>query len=197
MKTILLKISFIFLLMSLMGAGCEKDEELLREIYPDSKTSAIQIELDGIEFKFCLLNEKGEPGTVFNQGENFTFYFSFSNNMKDPIIVTTEFISSDFFRVYRSLDNNDMGKPWTGVWCNYSLAPQEINLAPSNIKQLFCPWILTQDNTPEYPLCMSESKDYLAKGKYETSFNLDFHFTMNGKKNIINGLIFKINFEIK
>lgn len=29
MKTTLLKISFIFLLLSLMGAGCEKEEELV------------------------------------------------------------------------------------------------------------------------------------------------------------------------
>jgi len=197
MKNAILKISFIFLSLSIMGVGCEKEDELLWEISPDSKTAVIQKEVDGIEFKFCLLNEEGEPATVFNEGENFAFNFSFKNKMQDTIVVTTEFISSNFFKVYRSQDNNDMGKPWTGVWCNYSLAPQEINSAPSNTKQLYCPWILTQDTAPEYPLCMSESKDYLAKGKYETFFDLDFHFTMGEKKKIIDNITFKINFEIK
>jgi len=197
-NTTILKISFIFLFLSLMGAGCEKEEdELLLEISSDSKSAIIQKEVDGIEFKLCLLNEKGEPANVFNEGENFGFNFSFKNKIQDTIIVTTEFINSNFFRVYRSLDKPDMGKPWTGVWCNLSLAPHEINLAPSNLKQLYCPWILIKDIAPDYPLCMGESKDYLAKGKYETFFNLDFHFTIGDKKRIIDNITFKINFEIQ
>lgn len=103
MKTTLLKISFIFLLLGLMGAGCEKDDEILWEISPESKTAEIQKEVDGIEFSFCLLNEKGESATVFIEGENFSFNFSFKNKMQDTIVATTEFISSNFFRVYRSL----------------------------------------------------------------------------------------------
>jgi len=197
MKTTILKITSFVLLFALMGAGCKKDDKLLWEISPISNSNVIQKTVDGVEFKYCLLNEKGEPSTVFNEGENFDFIFSFKNNMQDTIVVTTEFINSNFFRVYRSLDRNDMGKPWTGVWCDYSLAPQEIYSAPSTIKLLHCPWVLTNDNAPEYPLCMSESKDYLAKGKYETFFDLDFHFTIGGKQKIIDNITFKINFEIK
>lgn len=197
MKTTIFKISAFVLLFVLMGAGCEKEDKLLWEISPKSNSAVIQQTDDGVEFKFCLLNEKGEPSTVFNEGENFVFNFSFKNKMQDTIVVTTEFINSNFFGVYRSLDNIDMGKPWKGVWCDYSLAPQEINLAPSTIKQLYCPWVLTKDNAPEYPLCMSESKDYLTKGKYETFIDLNFHFTMGDKKKIIDNITFKINFEIK
>lgn len=197
MRSIHLKISFVLLILCFLGAGCEKEDELFWEISPDSKTAVIQKEVDGIEFKFCLLNEQGEPATVFNEGENFIFSFSFKNKMQDPIVVTTEFISSNFYRVYRSIDKTDMGKPWTGIWCNYDGTLHEINLAPSNVRQLNCPWVLTDDKAPEYPLCMSESKEYLAKGKYETFFDLNFHYTISGKKKIIDNMTFKIIFEIK
>ena len=197
MKTTILKLSAFVLIFALMGVGCKKGKELLWKISPDSKTAVIQNEVDGIEFKFCLLNEKGKPAIVFNEGEDFAFNFSFSNKMQDTIVVTTEFINLNFFRVYRTLDNYDMGKPWTGVWCNYSLAPPEIYIAPSKTKQLYCPWVLAEGVAPEYPLCMSESKIFLDKGKYYSSFDLDFHYTIGGKKKIINNKTFKINFEIK
>jgi hypothetical protein len=197
MKTTILKISFIFLFLSLMGAGCKKNQEILWEISPDSKTTVIQKEVNGIEFNFCLLNEQGEPATVFNQGENFTFSFSIKNNFDDTLTVTTEFISSEFFKVYHVQDNIDMGKPWTGLWCEYNLEPQVLILPPVQSKQLNCAWVLTENNYPDYPLCMSESKNPLAKSEYYTKFNLDFHYSKKGKREQISNIIFKINFEIQ
>lgn len=197
MKTTILKLSAFILLFALMGAGCEKDDELLLEISPNSETAVIQKEVDGIEFKFCLLNEKGEPATVFKEGENFLFNFSFKNNTSNTIIVTTEFINQNFYRVFRSSSNTDKGKPWTGLWCQYSLSPQEITLEQSNSKELRCPWILDERNTPDYPLCMSMSKDLLNKGEYFTSFTLDFHYTSNGKTKVIKDITFKILFQIQ
>lgn len=197
MKTKILKLSVFILLFALMGAGCEKEEELLWEISPDSKTAVIQKEVDGIEFKFCLLNQKGEPATVFNEGENLFFNFSFKNSSSNPVIATTEFINQNFYRVFRLSDNTDMGKPWTGLWCQYSLSPQEINLEPNNSKELCCPWLLVGGNTPDYPLCMSMSKDVLNKGEYFTSFVLDFHYVSNGKAKVIKDITFKITFIIQ
>lgn len=75
--------------------------------------------------------------------------------------------------------------------------PHEIELQPSASKQLNAPWVLTGNNQPDYPLCMSHSKDYLLKGEYYTKFELDFHFTLNGTNYIIRDKIFKINFIIK
>ena len=191
MKTTILKISALLLLFSLMGAGCE------RETFPSNKNATIQKEVDGIQFKFCLLNQQGEPDTIFNVGENFTFSFSIKNNLEDALVITTEFISSEFFRVYRTQDNIDMGKPWTGVWCEFSLAPRILRLPPVQSRQLNCPWMLTENDKPNYPLCMAESKNPLAKGDYYTKLNLDFHYSKNGKKEQINNVIFKINFKIQ
>lgn len=90
-----------------------------------------------------------------------------------------------------------MGKPWTGVWCNYNLQPLEIKLEPTMNKKLTCPWIRTVNNIPVYPLCMSESKDPLDQGEYYTSIGLNFHYTIKSKKSIISNLKFKINFKIE
>ncbi len=203
MKTKKLKIVIPFLLLIpicvvLLGAGCEKDKNLW-EISPESKSAVIQKEVNGIEFKFCLLNEMGEPATTFKEGENFTFRFSIKNLNDDTITVTTEFISDNFFRVYQLTSNSliDMGKPWTGVWCKYSLTSQEFKMGSSIEKQLNCPWVLTDYNAPDYPICMDESKNYLSQGEYSTSFNLNFHYRIGDKENIIDNAIFKINFEIQ
>jgi hypothetical protein len=181
-----------------MGTGCKKSNEspTLLEITPESANTIIQNETKQIEFKFCILNKDGQSATVFNEGDNFTFSFSFKNNSTDTIIVTTEFINSDFFRVFSSENNIDLGKPWTGIWCQFNLAPHIINLPPSYSEKLTCPWILTEDNAPVYPLCMSESKEPLTKGEYNTSVELDFHYSKNGKVTIINQLKFKINFNV-
>ncbi|TDO04877.1 hypothetical protein [Sunxiuqinia elliptica] len=189
----------VFLVLSaLIGTGCEKEEEDMFEIDIGDKNAVIQKEVNGIEFKFCLLNEVGEPATVFKEGENFTFHFSFKNSKNDTISVTTEFVNDDFFRVYQISSDKliDVGKPWTGLWCEYSIAAQEIELKPSFEKQLKCPWLLTENGAPDYPLCMSESKDYLDKGKYTSSVFLNFHYTIEGIKYIIDDLTFTINFEI-
>src|SRR5690554_6607890 len=111
MKTKKLRsITIILLLLPLcvvnFGTGCGQDDEILWEISTESETSVIQNTVADIEFKFCLLNEAGEQATVFNEGENFTFQFSFKNLKNDTIIVTTEFINDDFFRVYQISSDN-------------------------------------------------------------------------------------------
>jgi len=198
MKPVIIKTSLIIFLLSFISVGCKKSNEspTLLQITPESENAIIEYETNQIEFNFCLLNEEGQPGTVFNEGDNFSFSFSFKNNSPDTIIVTTEFINSDFYRVYQSDTNIDMGKPWTGIWCEFSGMPQEIKLKPSSIFQLRCPWILNDNNYPNYPLCMAESKEPLFKGEYNTSIDLDFHYSKNGKVTIIDQLKFKINFKV-
>jgi hypothetical protein len=182
-----------------MVVSCKKNNEppILLEISPENESAIIQKETGQIEFTFSLLNQEGLPATDFNEGENFTFRFSFKNNSTDTISVTTEFINSDFFRVFLSQSNLDEGKPWTGIWCEYNLMTRVIKLPPSSSFQLRCPWILTDNNYPDYPLCMSESKSPLMKGEYNTSINLNFHYSSEGKMAIIDNLKFKINFLVK
>ena len=196
MKIKILKLSTVILLFAFISAGCQKDDVF--ELQIGDENAVIEHEVDGIEFKFCLLNEQGEPATVFNEGENFTFQFSFKNLKTDTVIVTTEFVYDNFFRVYQISENElvDKGKPWTGIWCDYSGRPQEIKVVPNTISQLNSPWNLVENIYDYYPLCV-RGKDDLAIGKFITSFDLKFHYQISEKERIIDNLKFKINFEIK
>jgi hypothetical protein len=197
MKTKILVQAGILLLLLFLEVSCEKDQDArLLQIYPKENNSIIYSESD-IAFRFCILNQEGDPSTILKYGENFTLYFSFTNKMQDTIFVTTEFIDSNFFRIFNFIRNVDMGKPWTGIWCQFSLEPHIIILAPNKTKELKCPWILKEDNKPDYPLCMSESKEFLPSGEYFTNINLNFHFSEGASEYILNDTCLKINFKIE
>lgn len=199
MKTFLLKISFIFLLLGLMGAGCEKDDEILWEISPESKTAVIQKEVDGIEFKFCLLNEEGKPATVFNEGENFSFYFSVTNNSSEKFYFYPGYAYSNedgFSRVYNS-DNQDKGKPYQVI----NVLDIGVGAYPFNIGESYIfeqSWVDVRDSNWSWGKATYKStyKPYLEKGNYYTGFKYRFQFEGEKplKKDTLN---FKINFKIQ
>lgn len=193
MKTKMILCTVIALCLMIGGVGCE--EEQMWEILPDGKQDVIEQRKNGIVFKFCLLNEQGEPATVFKEGENFTFCFSLNNKTKDNISISTDFINNDFYRVYRN-DNTDMGTPWTGIWCDFSIKPTEMNIASLTTMQLNCPWVLTSYARPDYPFCASESKDVLPKGNYYTTIHTRFKYVIN-KKQFNEKMHFRINFKIQ
>ncbi len=196
MKPIIKLLPAVLLLFVVALSGCEKEWKTLKmEIWPDSEQTVIEQTADGILFKFCLINEQGEPATVFKEGENFAFGFSVQNQLQNTIMIPTNFVNNNFYRVYRK-DNNDMGKPWTGIWCNFSLASQELTVSHNEVRSLNCPWQLTESNRPEYPLCMDESKSVLAKGEYYTFIETPFDYVVNNNKQTIK-LNFKINFKIE
>jgi len=202
MKTTILKISILFLLFSLMGAGCEKDEELIWEISPNSESAIIQKEVNGIEFKFCLLNEEGEPTTVFNQGENFSFYFSVTNNSREMLYFYPGYAYSnenEFCRIYNS-NNKDEGKPYQvlnvldiGVGA-YPFDPGESYI----FEQL---WVDLQDSIWSWEKGTYESTQQkpLNKGNYHTEFQYRFQFERPGDNPTLSTdtLKFKINFKIQ
>lgn len=190
----------LLLLLLIIGASCQKEQETKYwEISPNSGASIIHTILDSIEFEFCLFDQDFVPSTIFNENENFYFHFSFMNNMQDIIVVSPEFINSEFFRVYQSGTNIDMGKPWTGIWCEYRSVSKTFNLNPTSRIQLNCPWVLTDISKPDYPLCMDENQDYqyLPKGEYFTKVELDFHFMKDDINYVINNKIFRIYFTIQ
>ena len=197
MKPTILKLSAMLLLFATLGAGCQKDDELF-EIQIGDKNAVIQKEVDGIEFKFCLLNEAGEPATVFNEGENFTFQFSFTNHTTDTIIVLYDFVNDDFFRVFSitNQEKQDLGKPYTSIWCEFVGIPMYYKLKPTETGGLQCPWVFNVEQDTS-PFCVSESKDYLQIGRYSTNFSLHFSYKIEESEHTIRNKDFKINFEIK
>lgn len=200
MKSTILKISAFLLLFSLMGAGCEKNEELFWEISPDSKSAVIQKEVDGIEFKFCLLNEQGEPATVFSEGENFTFQFAIKNNRSGslPYYDYGYYELDDFLAV--KTDGKSYGQPFIFKGYNPTKELRWLISGDYYSYNFMVPW---HDERDEWQLLWGffegARQPYLEKGTYYTQFAYKFTFGMPGKEpELKTGLIsFKINFEIK
>jgi hypothetical protein len=202
MKTTILKISAIALLFCLLVTGCKEDEELSWEISPKSKSAVIQKKVDGIEFKFCLLNEDGKPSTVFNQGENFSFHFSVINNNNEKFYFYPGYAYSeenDFCRVY-SLSQVDEGKPYIFKGANLiGTGGYPFEIGDSYIFEQS--WIIEKDFDWDWKYGSYESADKkpLESGDYYTEFYYNFLFERLGSKPplSIGTLSFKINFTIK
>ena len=185
----ILKLSLIILLFGFMTAGCQKDD--IFELNVGDKNAVIQKEVNGIEFKFCLLNEAGEPATVFNEGENFTFQFSIKNNVSkeiyfDPTLMNTQ----GFCEVHDKYSS--YGIPY--------IKPTYINLImPTAIKKgdavdISIKWLPDNNEWTIGPINFTKGNSVLLKkGKYYTEFTHKFDFdTVKTEK-----LTFKINFEIE
>jgi len=77
-KHFILIVTFI---VPFLFAGCSKESvEPVTELPIDGTQKVIKVEKNGIGIEFCLLNEQGEPATVFYEGEDFKFHLSITNN---------------------------------------------------------------------------------------------------------------------
>jgi hypothetical protein len=202
MKTAILKMGFIFLFLSLTEAGCDDNEKDLWKISPESKNAMIQQEVDGIEFKFCLLNEEGEPATVFNEGENFSFYFSVTNKRDEKLNFDAGFAQTnqnDFCDIYDSEDQN-IGKPYnvlTVLMIGAGAYPFQ-----SDTTYVFeVPWVDNRNDIWFWEKATYESshREPLEKGDYYTGFKYRFRFARTHEEPslITDTLSFKINFKIQ
>lgn len=164
----------------------------------DAKTSIVNA-VDSIEFKFCLLNEAGNPAKVFNEDEIFSFYFSATNNSDkklyfDPSFAQTN--NNDFCKIFNS-ENQDLGRPYkiqTVLTIGSGAYP--FNTGESYIfKQQ---WIDKRDSVWFWGKATYESthRGPLGKGNYYTQFKYRFQFS--GENSVsTDTLSFKINFKIQ
>ncbi len=197
MKPIILKLSAIFLLFAVLSAGCQKDEDLF-ELQIGDENAVIQKEIDGIEFKFCLLNEAGEPATIFNEGENFTFQFSIKNNTAENLPFNKENVKFIYLKDFFAVKSNQKyyGKPklYDFDENTYPIDEKLRWLGPGVTQTATDTWI----NDKEENTRLNETPDIklnspLDIGNYFTEFSYQFNF---GKVET-EKLTFKINFEIK
>jgi hypothetical protein len=197
----MLLLKFIFLL-AITGITACKDttDDLFLEISPNSQSQVIEQELNGITFKFCLLNEQGQPATVFNEGENFSFYFSSANTSEKDFYFNAREVcyNKDFFRVYQS-SGADMGKsydPFPQTMIGIAAYPFNIG----DVHSMKVPWLHEGDSIPcggglSY---YSVFKEPLVKGHYYTNFTHSFHIKeqKSGTSVRTNFVNFKISFQI-
>jgi hypothetical protein len=85
MNKIILKTTAIMLILAGGFYSCAEENTDIREIPIGSANPVINYATNGIDFRFCLLNEEGQPSTIFNENENFSFHFS-TINKRDELL---------------------------------------------------------------------------------------------------------------
>lgn len=140
----------------------------------------------------------GQPATVFNEGENFSFQFSIKNNTDEsvPFHDYNYLMIEDFFCVKTKKEN--YGKPFDFTHHNPT---KELQWLFANGYSFFeVPW---SDEREEFKLghnsFKSLKKEPLKSGKYYTKFSYNFTFGVHDNNSVIETgkLTFKINFKIK
>ncbi|MFV0268338.1 MAG: hypothetical protein ACK5HT_14520 [Draconibacterium sp.] len=192
MKPTILKLSALFLSLLFIGAGCNNDEDLF-ELQIGDKNAVIQQEVNGIEFTFCLLNEAGEPATVFNEGENFTFQFTITNNTDTVLYNDVSLFDEEGFC---EIKNNEGS---SGMSFDKPVAVELIGKVAfripvgSSVKNNIL-WIPNNDVWTEGHVSFKKNNNsYLTKGVYYTQFSHRFSFDTKQTHK----LTFKINFQVK
>lgn len=205
MKIKILKLSTVLLILTFISVGCQKEDDIF-ELHIGDENAVIEKKVDGIEFKFCLINEQGEPATVFSEGEKFTFQFSIKNFRENPLpFYDYGYLEqADFFSV--SSSEKSYGQPFLFIGYSNTLELRwlldEEYLSNSNLPsyEISVPW---QDDRENWQLRWGVfeglNKELLDKGSYYTQFSYQFTFGDRNKEPELKTdlLTFKINFEIK
>jgi hypothetical protein len=206
MKKIISQTTVLLLVLAGGFASCAKgntDKINFHEITIDSANPVITFASNGIEFNFCLLNEQGEPSTIFNEGENFRFYFKCTNhNANKELEFDGDFLSYliiDGLGCVISQQNDTIGYP-----CKFGFGTDIFATYPfygeNNSYEVIIPWSDSRerwsDNLSRY--YESLHRENLSTGKYYTGFTHEFRFFVKGKHGRYDITVsFKINFEVK
>jgi hypothetical protein len=202
MKTKILKLIVILLILAgCFACGKEDVDDInlsVREITIGSENPIINYSVNNITFTFCLLNEHNKPSTIFNEGENFKFYFKMTNNNKyNKVEIDGHFFAelvNDGFCEVASPELGYLGYPFERGMC------LDVNqtypfYGKNNTYEVIIPW------NCEYWglfLCGFESlnREYLPKGEYSTEIEHEFNFIFEQEIYYI-PITFKFNFEIR
>jgi hypothetical protein len=156
------------------------------------------------------LNEDGDTTNVFNEGENFFFYFSMKNNRGEKMYTFDMPVpGDDFCKVYNS-DNIYIGKPYEVTWAEHTSSGDPFPAGSKMTSQF--PWAYNKElwdslyvssNKEEWNygrlFIKTTYQEPLSKGKYYTKFSHGFEFSRTDDKAdlLTDELTFKINFEIQ
>ena len=191
-----------------IATGCGTFEDSTKdsfwEIHPNSRNTVINRRIDGIEFMFCLLNEKGEPATKFKQDENFSFYFAMTNysRKKNYIIDFEDGLRENGFSRVISQTQDTIGFSFSRGLCNGRLEYLPF-YGKNNRYDVTVPWSDQREHWSSMQCTFSSlNQPFLPKGKYYTDFSHKFLFIVGSleecsqNQNIVS-LNLKINFLIE
>ena len=216
MKTKLFKIAAILLLLAGSFYSCEKSgdvenqKDFYWEIPINSSKPVIDRRVDGIEYVFCLLNEKGVPATRFNQGENFSFYFAVINHRKRELYMNgfdlgCNIEGGDLGRVISS-NQDTISDPFMRGICTTAINPQPF-YGRENKREMNVPWdnfLQRRSWYDEQNQLVTESFQLppLPAGEFYTVFLpiirfMSFDKTPGINYYVVGPINFKINFKIE
>lgn len=188
------------LLLLVVSCSKENTENKTFQINIGDAKAYIETEIGGITYKFQLLNEAGNPATEFNEGENFTFYFSETNNTENNYFSYPNYAYSqtnNFCCVFNK-KNENIGRPYVlGTIKLVGIGGYPFNKKSERV--FMQNWA---DNREEswnwnYANYKSNNNLPLKKGTYHTEFIHNFEYNINENKITTGILSFKINFKIK
>jgi hypothetical protein len=174
----------------------------LWEINADDATPFISGNVEGINFKYCLLNENGSPFTELLTGKNFSFCFEITNYRKSDSL---------------TIDGGLLGALYNEGFCGISSPNQSAATFPfdkpecsaepyhlygkNNRYTVNIPWRDSLDRRI-VGTCSVESRHnaLLSEGAYSTEFSHTFDFYDINQQQAplsIGPLTFRINFEVR
>lgn len=189
-------IYLIALFLSVGIVGCEDNKDIW-----DNKPFVVKRNVEGIAFKFCLLNEQGQPATIFKKGENITFMFQIINKTGKTIYYNPYecAYANDFFTVI-DVTGKTIGK-------SYEALPTEnigVVAYPFKNKDKYTfkvKWLHSEQKIVkgEDFLYRAIPKKPLREGNYYTFFThkVKLYKTVNCEEFEIDEQTFKINFKVK
>lgn len=185
------------LLFCLAISGCTLDEYIYGVVV-ENQNGVLKKAIHGVEFSFCLLNEKGMPAIIFKEGENFSFQLKIKNN-------TSEALPFNDFGFYNTYDflmvksvSGYVGKPVKFLRHDTSVQAQEI--APGASETFMVAWHEERGEFLEmHSYFEGLHQPHLPKGIYSTKFTYNFRFAYPDKAPVMETgkMTFLINFEIK
>lgn len=196
MKKNILSISILIILLCVNS--CDSESQDFEKVNIIAQGDCINGTAEGLVMEFCMFDTEGNNKTTFSENENFIFGLNLKNESKETIIIGQDLFDVEFFNVMDISESKDFGRPYSSVWCEYSLAPRELRIEPGKSFMLSCPWILDNGLSPTAPLCKSESNEVLPTGKYSTGLDTDFSIRMGERTVQLNGQSnIKLEFTIK
>ena len=200
-----MKLIFVLACACLLFAcskGNEQTTEYSWEINADDATPFISGNVEGINFKFCLLNEKGSPFTELLTGKNFSFYFELANHRKsDSLTIDGGLLGALYdegFCGIRFPNQTAATFPFNKPECSADLYHLYGN---NNRYAVTIPWRDSLDRrTVEACSVESLHNSLLPKGMYSAEFTHTFAFSGINQQQAplsIGPLTFRINFEVR
>lgn len=166
-------------LTMLLLMGCEKNKE---DDFP-------------VTFQFELIDSKGNTSVEYDYGETIIFAFKMFNNSAETIYFKPEFITENFFGVFKIEDGvlETIGKPYDEIYLEYKNVQYSILAGESY--GLIVPWSAEDVDTVYPPFFYVKSNEWLTKGEYYSKFSCSFEFFTKNKERIYESK--NNNFETK